>query len=78
MLNINLRGLKLREITASFITLYWSHQENTIFLFNCCEQVVQLIKVDPPLSTIVPFVIFKFVDLTLRGDKAQTKDSHIS
>ena len=38
---------KLWDITASSIFLYWEHQESTIFLFDCCEKVVQCIKVKP-------------------------------
>ena len=33
MSNIFLRALKLLEITACFIYLYWKHQESTLFLF---------------------------------------------
>ena len=30
---------KLWEITASFISLYWKHQENTLFIFECCQYI---------------------------------------
>ena len=35
MLNVFLRALKLREITASLIFHHWKAKENTLFLFNC-------------------------------------------